>query len=87
VRILGPTKGEAVANVTLVIDDDVLQRARVKAVHENTSVNAVLRDFLAHWVRDEDERTRLAQKVVAHLAGTEYRSGGFSWTRDELHER
>jgi len=76
-----------VANVTLAIDDDLLQKARVKAVHENTSVNAVLREFLAQWVRDEDERTRLAERVVAHLSGEEYRSGGIVWTRDELHAR
>jgi plasmid stability protein len=76
-----------VANVTLVIDDDVLQKARVKAVHQLTSVNAVIRDYLAQWIRDDDERTRLAENVGAHLAGTDYRSGGVRWTRDELHER
>ncbi len=75
------------ANVTLAIDDDLLKKARVKAVHENTSVNAVLRDFLAQWVRDDDERTRLAESVAAHLAGEPYRSGAVTWTRDQLHAR
>ena len=75
------------ANVTLAIDDDLLQKARVKAVHENTSVNAVLRDFLAQWVRDESERARLAEQVGAHLSGGVYRSGGAGWSRDELHTR
>ncbi len=75
------------ANVTLAIADDLLQKARVKAVHENTSVNAVLRDFLAKWVRDDSERARLAESVAAHLAGEPYRSGAATWSRDELHAR
>lgn len=75
------------ANVTLVIDDDVLQKARIKAVHQHTSVNAAIRDFLAQWIRDDDERVRLAENVGAHLAGADYRSGGVTWTRDQLHER
>ena len=74
-------------NLTLAIDDDLLQKARVKAVHENTSVNAVLLDLLSQWVRDDGERTRLVEQVRAHLSGEVYRSGGAGWTRDELHAR
>ena len=34
-------------NLTITIDDETLQRARLRAVAEDTSVNAVVRDFLA----------------------------------------
>ncbi|MCX5947702.1 MAG: hypothetical protein NTY67_05825 [Cyanobacteria bacterium] len=42
------------ANLTLAIDDVLLQRAR-EALRQNTSVNALVRDFLG---RDVDERSR-----------------------------
>ena len=75
------------ANVTLALDDGLLQRARVKAVHEHTSVNAVIREFLAQWVRDENERAAVMESVRAALDAAEYRSGGVRWSRDELHKR
>ena len=33
-------------NLTIVIDDEILKRARIRAIQENTSVNAVVRDYL-----------------------------------------
>ena len=35
------------ANLTIAIEDDILKKARLKAVEDGTSVNAVLREFLA----------------------------------------
>ena len=75
------------ANVTLALDDALLQKARVKAVHEHTSVNAVIREFLAGWTRDDDERAAAVERVRAALDASTYRSGGVTWTRDQLHER
>ncbi len=75
------------ANVTLALEDALLRRARVKAVHENTSVNAVIRGFLTQWVRDDEDRAAVVESVRAALYASEYRSGGVTWTRDELHER
>jgi hypothetical protein len=75
------------ANVTLALDEALLRSARVKAVHEHTSVNAVIREFLVRWVRDDDERAAVVERVRAALDAGEYRSGGVTWTRDEVHER
>lgn len=75
------------ANVTLSLDDALLRRARVKAVNENTSVNAVIRDFLARWVDEEGERAAAVQRLRAAFDAAEYRSGGGTWTREELHRR
>lgn len=35
--------------VTLKIDDEVLKRARIRALERGTSVNAVVRDYLASY--------------------------------------
>ncbi len=75
------------ANVTLALDDGLLRRARIKAVHENTSVNAVIREFLARWVDEEVQRVAIVGALRSVLEESDYRSGAVSWTRDELHER
>ncbi len=75
------------ANVTLSLDDSLLRRARVKAVHEHTSVNAVIRAFLTGWVRDDDERAVAVERARAALDRATYRSGGAKRTRDDLHAR
>lgn len=37
------------ANLTLVIDDQLLQTARIKALQENTSVNEICREAIARF--------------------------------------
>ena len=56
-------------------------------MRENTSVNAVIREFLTQWVRRDDERAATVERVRAALDASEYRSGGVTWSRDDLHER
>ncbi len=34
------------ANLTLAVDDQLLRRARLRALEQGTSVNALLRDYL-----------------------------------------
>jgi plasmid stability protein len=74
------------SNLTLVIDDDVLRRARIRALEQGTSVNALVRDYLARVAGDSEA----AQGIVEFLAavqGTGAGSGARSWTRDELYDR
>jgi len=76
-----------VANLTLVIDDDLLQRARMRALAQGTSVNAVVREMLANYAADErvlDGRRRVAELARSVSAGRA--STGRNWTRDELYE-
>ncbi|TDJ07174.1 MAG: MerR family transcriptional regulator, partial [Deltaproteobacteria bacterium] len=37
------------ANLTISIDEEVLKLARIKALKQGTSVNAVLRDYLESY--------------------------------------
>lgn len=75
------------ANLTLSIDEELLQHAREVAMREHTTVNDVVRDFLARYV---DARTRRLQAVNALDALAERnlsRSDGTPWSRESLHER
>jgi plasmid stability protein len=75
------------ANLTLVIEDAVLRRARIKAAADGTSVNAVVRDHLAQWVSGADARSAAARSLVDASKRVRSRRGAARWTRDELHER
>lgn len=57
------------ANLTLVIDDQVLQAARIKALQEGTSVNEICRAAIARYVAGArtDGAERVARfKAIAH---------------------
>lgn len=74
------------ANLTLVIDANILRRARIRALEQGTSVNAMVRDYLA-GVAGESQATdaMAAYLVIVQEAGAS--SGGRNWTRDELYDR
>lgn len=78
---------DPVSNVTLSIDEEVLKRARVRAIEQGTSVNAVVREFLESYAGAEDER-RALQKFLAIAESSEAGSAGKGrgWTREELYE-
>lgn len=73
-------------NLTITVEDDLLKRARIRALEENTSVNAVLRKYLESYV--DTTRQRRAVDRLLHLSRTaSAKRGGARWTRDELHGR
>lgn len=75
------------ANLTLSIDGGLLKRARIKALEQGTSVNAVVREQLASYVCDDDQREarrRIVQNARRSAGGSG--SGGRSWTREDLYE-
>lgn len=76
------------ANLTLTIDDELLARARKRAVDNGTSVNALVRDYLASFAGADDAMA--ARRAFVEAAKQQPGSSGPSgrtWTRDELYER
>ena len=74
------------ANLTLVVDDALLKQARAAALRENTSVNAVVREFLARYVDARSRRLEALARFEAVAASAQSCSEG-PWSRDALHER
>ena len=75
-------------NLTIAVDDEVLRRARIRALEQGTSVNAVLREFLESYAgaaTEAEARGRLA--ALARRSAASSRTGGRRWTRDELYEQ
>jgi len=46
-------------NITVSVDDETYRRARLKAAMEDTSVSALVRNFLAGIAKGESEADRL----------------------------
>jgi len=77
-----------VANLTVVIDDDVLRRARKRAIDEGTSVNAIVREQLEVYAA-EDEAAAAMREFLEWARTVDAGSGpaGRTWTRDDLYDR
>lgn len=76
------------ANLTISVDDQLLKRARIKAIEEGTSVNALLRDYLERYTGSG--RTQAALAAFADLAERSPASSGAAgrtWTREDLYDR
>ncbi len=75
------------ANLTLSIDGGLLKRARIKALQEDTSVNAVVREYLNEYAGSEQSREAI-RSVLELAERSEASSGseGRRWTRDDLYE-
>jgi plasmid stability protein len=48
-----------VKNITVSVDDDVYRRARIRAAQDDTSLSALVRDFLIKLADQEDTAERL----------------------------
>ncbi len=75
------------ANLTIAVDEELLKRARIRAIEEDTSVNAVLRARLEEYAGKEDRRRKAIAELLESARKSTYGSGGRKWTREELYER
>jgi predicted transcriptional regulator len=80
-----PVYLEPMASLTLSIDDALLRRAREAALRENTSVNALVRDFLGRYVDARSRRLAALAQFEAVAEGSASSSSA-PWTRESLHE-
>jgi hypothetical protein len=74
-------------NVTLSVEEDVLARVRRYASQRETSVNALVREFLRSLAEKEDRARHARAKLRELSRRSRARMGVRSWTRDDLHER
>ncbi len=75
------------ANLTITIDDEVLRQARMRALEQETSVNAVLRKYLEAYATAGSVWDRAVNTVLDLSRAAQSGRGDRRWSRDELHER
>ena len=74
-------------NITVSLPDGIYRRARIKAAERDTSVSALVREFLTSLSEEESDferRKRLQAEVIASIR--DFRAGD-RMTREEAHER
>jgi len=72
------------ANVTLSIDDKLLQRGRRYAEMRGTSLNAIIREKIADLTDESEGEIEAFMEALRSNTGN---SGKQTWTREELYER
>lgn len=74
-------------NITLSVEDEVLATARRLAAERNSTVNALVREFLTN-LAEHDTRARRARARLRQLSQrSQGRLGAKTWSREDLHER
>lgn len=78
-------------NITVSVDDNTYHRARVRAAEMQTSVSALVKQFLLETAEEETDAERLRRKERETLDRIRARQKGFSagkrLKRDELYDR
>ncbi|MEM9292121.1 MAG: hypothetical protein AAGD01_10610 [Acidobacteriota bacterium] len=75
-------------NLTITIDDNTLRRARIRALEQGTSLNALLREYLEQYagVRSEQRSAADAILQLSHQSHSGSGPSGRTWTREEIYE-
>jgi len=74
-------------NLTLAIEDEVLETARRLAVERGTTLNQLVRDHLADLVAREGRRRAAADRLKRAMREETVAVGPRDWTREDLYGR
>ena len=74
-------------NITLRVDNDILDAVRRYSAQKNSSVNALVREFLTNLAGHENRARRARARMRQLSKQSQGRLGSKSWTRQDLHER
>jgi plasmid stability protein len=78
---------ETVKNITVSLDDEIYRRARVKAAERDTSVSALVKDYLVALSREETEFERLKRLQDEVLSSILSFRAGDRLSREAAHDR
>jgi hypothetical protein len=74
-------------SLTLAIEPELLLEARKTALERRTTVNQLVREFLASLVAQPTRRKTARQRLAAMMDRGIVDLGPRTWTREDLHER
>lgn len=74
-------------NITVSVDDDTYRRARMKAAEHDTSVSALVKQFLTELAREESETERLKREEAELRASIRSFRASDRLSRDDIHGR
>jgi hypothetical protein len=74
-------------NITLAVEEDILDAVRVYAAKRQTTVNAIVREELGRIARVDDRKARARRRLLELSEQSTAQMGAVTWTREELYER
>lgn len=74
-------------NVTLTIDESDLKQARLQALQEGTSLNAVIRDYVKTYIGQTKRYQQVTERILQKADNSTFQFAEKRLTRDELYER
>ena len=75
-------------NITLAIDDEVLDKARVIAAEQKTTINALVRQFLSELAGRDDRRAQARLELLRLMEESKARMvPGATFEREQTYER
>ena len=54
------------SNLTLSVDEDLIKRARVRAIQQGTSLSAKVREFLQQYADESDDQLNRQRQAATH---------------------
>ena len=74
-------------NITLSVEDEVLAAVRRHAAERNSTVNALVREYLTNLAQHHDRARRARARLRQLSKQSQGRLGKKAWTREDLHDR
>jgi plasmid stability protein len=74
-------------NITLALDETLLDEVRVFAAKKGTTVNAMVRDYLTSIAKLEDRQERARRRIRELADKSTGEVGPVTWKREDLYDR
>src|SRR5712664_2564156 len=72
-------------NITLSVDENILATVRRHAAERNSTINALVREYLTGLAAHQDRAKRARARLRQLSARSQGRLGKKTWTREDLH--
>lgn len=78
-------------NITLAVDAETLKNARRIALERDTTINAMVRDYLRHLAGEEATKAKRRKEMSRFLrtfrASAKTKVGPVNWNREDIYKR
>ena len=75
------------SNITLSLEKEDIKQARVLALQQGSSLNAVVRQFIKDYIANNRGYQQVTERILQQANHTQFSSEGKKWTRADLYER
>ena len=74
-------------NFTITLDEEDLKQARILALQQGTSLNAIIRNFIKELINHNQRYQHVTERILQKTEISTLNRTGRKWTREELYER